>query len=194
MRYTEQSNSETQTIDSGWQSWGKKGMRSYCLNGRVPGLQDEFWRWMVVMVVQLCECKNYYWIEYFNMVKMVNFMLCVCVLSRIQLFVTSKTSRLAPLSMGIFQVRILGWVATTSSRRSSQLRDQTQVSCLARRFFTVWATREAPCGKICVLYHNSKEGDTTSMFSEIIWRTFFPPQGTSNGTVPWNPLFPSPQC
>ena len=44
----------------------------------------------------------------------------------------------------------------------------------------------------CVLYHNSKNGDT-SVLSEIIWRTFFPPQGTSDGTVPWNPLFSSPQ-
>ena len=26
---------------------------------------------------------------------------------------------------------------------SSQLRDQTQVSCIAGRFFTTWATREA---------------------------------------------------
>ena len=30
-----------------------------------------------------------------------------------------------------------------SSRGSSQPRDQTQVSCIAGGFFTVWATREA---------------------------------------------------
>ena len=30
------------------------------------------------------------------------------------------------------------------SRGSSQPRDQTQVSCMAGRFFTSWATREAP--------------------------------------------------
>ena len=30
-----------------------------------------------------------------------------------------------------------------SSRGSSQLRDQTQVSCIAGGFFTLWATREA---------------------------------------------------
>ena len=34
----------------------------------------------------------------------------------------------APLSMGIFQVRILEWVAMASSRGSSQPRDQTYVS------------------------------------------------------------------
>ena len=48
----------------------------------------------------------------------------------------------APLSMGIFQARILEWVAMTSYRRSSQPRDQTQVSHVAGRFFTDRATRE----------------------------------------------------
>ena len=49
----------------------------------------------------------------------------------------------APLSMGILQLRILKWVAVPSSRGSSHTRDWTQVSCIAGRFFTVWATREA---------------------------------------------------
>ena len=44
---------------------------------------------------------------------------------------------------GIFQTRILKWVAMPSSRRSSQPRDQTQVSCVAGGFFIGWATREA---------------------------------------------------
>ena len=41
--------------------------------------------------------------------------------------------------MGILQVRILEWVAMPCSRGSSQPRDQTQVSHIASRFFTVWA-------------------------------------------------------
>ena len=45
---------------------------------------------------------------------------------------------------GILQARILEWVAMPSSRGSSQSTDQTQVSCIAGRFFTIWATREAP--------------------------------------------------
>ena len=49
----------------------------------------------------------------------------------------------APLSMGILQARILEWVAMPPSRGSSQPRDQTRVSCIASRFFIVWATREA---------------------------------------------------
>ena len=49
--------------------------------------------------------------------------------------------------MGIPQARILERVAMLSSRGSSQLRDRTQVSCIAGRFFTIWAAREAwyPC-------------------------------------------------
>ena len=42
------------------------------------------------------------------------------------------------------QARIREWVAMPSSRGSSQPRDQTQVSHIAGRFFTSWATREAP--------------------------------------------------
>ena len=44
---------------------------------------------------------------------------------------------------GIHQARILEWVAFPFSRGSSQPRDQTQVSHIAGRFFTSWATREA---------------------------------------------------
>ena len=44
--------------------------------------------------------------------------------------------------MGILQAKILEWVARSSPRGSSQPRDQTQVSCIAGRFFTIWATRE----------------------------------------------------
>ena len=43
----------------------------------------------------------------------------------------------------ILQARILEWVVVPFSRRSSQPRDRTQVSCIAGRFFTSWATREA---------------------------------------------------
>ena len=38
---------------------------------------------------------------------------------------------------------ILEWVAYPFSSRSSQPRNQTRVSCIAGRFFTSWATREA---------------------------------------------------
>ena len=44
---------------------------------------------------------------------------------------------------GISQARLLEWVAIYFSRGSSQPRDRTWVSCVAGRFFTIWATREA---------------------------------------------------
>ena len=42
---------------------------------------------------------------------------------------------------GILQARILEWVAFPFSKGPSQTRDQTQVSCIADRFFNIWATR-----------------------------------------------------
>ena len=42
---------------------------------------------------------------------------------------------------GIFQARVLEWVAISFSRGSSQPRDQSRVFCIAGRRFTVWATR-----------------------------------------------------
>ena len=44
---------------------------------------------------------------------------------------------------GTLQARILEWVAFPFSRGSSQPRDRTQVSHIAGRFFTSWATTEA---------------------------------------------------
>ena len=44
---------------------------------------------------------------------------------------------------GILKARILEWVTIPSSKGSSQPRDWNQVSCIADRVFTIWATREA---------------------------------------------------
>ena len=44
---------------------------------------------------------------------------------------------------GIFQARILQWVAISFSRGSSWIRDQTHVSCIGRWILYHWATREA---------------------------------------------------
>ena len=63
---------------------------------------------------------------------------CARSLSCIQLFATPWTvARQAPLSMGILQARILEWVVMPSSKGSSQPKDQTQVSCIAGKFFTI---------------------------------------------------------
>ena len=44
---------------------------------------------------------------------------------------------------GILQATVLEWVDFPFSRRSSQPKDQTQVSHIAGEFLTSWATREA---------------------------------------------------
>ena len=44
---------------------------------------------------------------------------------------------------GILQARVKDWVAIPISKASSQPRDQTQVSCIAGGFFTIWATQES---------------------------------------------------
>ena len=71
-----------------------------------------------------------------------------CVLScfnSVWFFVILRTvPRQASSVHGILQARILEWVAMPSSRGSSPPRHQTRVSCIAARFFTAWATREAP--------------------------------------------------
>ena len=47
-----------------------------------------------------------------------------------------------PLSMEFSRQEQLEWVANSFSRGSSQPRDQTHISCMARGFFIIWATRE----------------------------------------------------
>jgi len=52
-----------------------------------------------------------------------------------------------PVSVhGILQARILERVTMPFSRGSSRPRDQTQVSCIAGRFFTIRANRAFPGG------------------------------------------------
>ena len=49
---------------------------------------------------------------------------------------------------GIFQARVLEWVAISFSRRSSHPGDRTQVSHIVGRCFTLWAT-----GKPSIVYN-----------------------------------------
>jgi len=70
---------------------------------------------------------------------------CVCVLGP-QLCPTlcdpKDCSQLGSTVHGILQARILEWFPISFSRRPSQRKDQTQISCIAGWFFTIWATRE----------------------------------------------------
>ena len=60
---------------------------------------------------------------------------------------------------GVFQARILEWVAIPFSRGSFWPRDWTQISQIADRFLTIWTTREASkkrqqracsCARFCI--------------------------------------------
>ena len=56
---------------------------------------------------------------------------------------------------GILQARIMEWVAIPFSRRYSWPRDQTWVSCIEGRLFTVLATRKAQFMYVCVCFKES---------------------------------------
>ena len=58
--------------------------------------------------------------------------------------------------------RILEWVAYPFSRASSQPRNRTRIFCIAGRFFTRWATREA---KTC-WYSHSISGPYSQVYSQ----------------------------
>ena len=52
---------------------------------------------------------------------------------------------------GIFQATVLEWIAISFSKGSSQPRNRSQVSHIAGRRFTVWATREALCNSYTLI-------------------------------------------
>ena len=70
--------------------------------------------------------------------------LAMCALSVIPtLYNSMDCSSPGSFVHGILQARILEWIAVPFSKGSSPPRDQTQLSCLAGRFFSIRATREA---------------------------------------------------
>ena len=66
---------------------------------------------------------------------------------------------------GIFQARILEWVAISFSRGSSRPRDQTQVSYVVGRRFTIWVTREV-CQEVYSLEW-CKSADSRGSFLDL---------------------------
>ena len=69
----------------------------------------------------------------------------VCVVVQLRLMLRFPVNRSPPDAPvhGISQTRILDWIVILFSRESSQPRDWSQVSYIAGRFFTIWATRKA---------------------------------------------------
>ena len=77
-------------------------------------------------------------------VECLGWLCCAYSFTHTQLFVTLWTVAFqAPLSMEILQARTLEWIATPSSKGSSQPSDWTHISCIAGGFITIWATTEA---------------------------------------------------
>ena len=93
--------------------------------------------------------------------------------------------------LGILQARILEWVAISFSRRSFRPRDQSQVSCIAGRCFTVWATRKAQSESHSVmsdslgthgLYSSwNSPRQNTGVGSLSLLQGIFPTQGSNPG-------------
>ena len=79
----------------------------------------------------------------------------------------------------IFQARVLEWVAISFCRRSSQPRDWTWASCIAGRWFTVWATREATviyliwnqkrAREPCLIYKSSRQLNQDQVIFGLSW-------------------------
>ena len=58
---------------------------------------------------------------------------------------------------GLFQARIVEWVAISFSRGSSQPRDQTQASCIAGRFFTKTKAKPKPLNMFNYLHRYQRQ-------------------------------------
>ena len=82
----------------------------------------------------------------------------------------------------IFQARILEWLAISFSRGSSRPRDRTQVSLIAGRRFTVWATREARVNKKAVFKFTVPGG---SEVKASAWNAGRPGFAPWVGKIPW---------
>ena len=78
-----------------------------------------------------------YTMEYYSGIKGTHLSQYFKLLTYVQLFLTINRRPPGSSVHGIFQARILEWVAISSSRGYSLPRDRTLVSCIAGRFFTV---------------------------------------------------------
>ena len=106
---------------------------------------------------------------------------CVCVRERVWVRVAQSCPTLCdPMVWSltgssvhvIFQARILEWVVISFSGRSSRPRNQTWVSHIACRLFTIWAIREAlnlnllPTSSLSLSVLHSSEQD---IYTPISW-------------------------
>ena len=87
----------------------------------------------------------------------------------------------------ILQARILEWISIPSSRGISQPRDRTLVSCIAGRFFTIWATRKSYT-RIMLFksfsVSTSMENFSSVQFSHSVVSDFLRPHGLQHARPP----------
>ena len=70
---------------------------------------------------------------------------------------------------GILQARVLEWVTILFSRGLYQPKNWTRVSCTAGRFFTIWATREAPISILIFIISSVNFRHFCSSFSSFFF-------------------------
>ena len=129
---------------------------------------------------------------------------CICVLTLVAQSCPTRRSSVHRILLE----RIPEWVAIPFSQGSSWPRDQTPVSCVAGRFFTIWATREAPrvkgdCGiteQLGSLYEWEEGLRATWLWSFIlslqvwklrlgaVWHGCWPARARTQGQVCGTPL------
>ena len=140
--------------------WCRIGWRGRWAKGKSPDwcqsfLFAFFFNWSIV---DLRYCVSFRWTaKWFSYIYV-----CVCKSTQLCPTLFDPMDYRSPGTSvhGLLQARIQEWVAIPFSMGSSQPRDRPQVSCIAGRFFTVWATREAHmcifwCICIFILFQDS---------------------------------------
>ena len=87
-------------------------------------------------------------------------------------------------AQGIFQARMLEWVAIPFFRGSSRPRDQTQVSYIKDIFFTVWATREGHGTfkyKSWIWVRGAQQGRSSTLRPQLVEKSLFSCEAASQG-------------
>ena len=139
-KYKKTSNSQSNLEKEGWNwrnqlAWLQALLQSHSHQDSMVLAQRQKYRTMEPIRKPRDKSKHL-WTPYLWQVKVKS-------LSRVRLFAIMDCSPPDFSVHGIFQARVLEWVAISFSRGSSQPRDWTPV-CIAGRRFILWATREAP--------------------------------------------------
>ena len=104
---------------------------------------------------------------------------CVCLVAQACPILPNPMDCSPPGSsvLGIFQARILEWVAISFSRGSSRPKDQASLSCIAGGFFTTEPPGTLICGVEAILganrnecsYYGKQHKDSTKIFFKIAY-------------------------